>query len=407
MNRRAFWVLLACFATLFTSYLIRYSYGVMLPEMLPSLQITKAQAGVIYSSYFIAYSLASPALGLVSDRYKVRLLIPAFLAVMGVGAFLMSYASSVLTASLYFTLAGIGAAACWAPVVALAQRWASEKRRGVILAAIDVGSSVGVIAAGAAIPAIVVAHSWRTGWVSLGAVVLLVVVIDIALIRDRPAEKPSTGTLNLKASRQDTPVTIYQQFIRKKEFWLLGVAYLLTGFSILIPFAFLSTYMVQERAFSYESANLFIMMIGFGAMVGKPVMGMFSDRLGRIKMLLLCALMIGLGNACMVVSGGTQLLVISVLVFGWGYGSVWALYAACASDYFPRRVSGSIVGFWTLLLGIGSLASPVIAGWLADTTGTLTWGFYMAATGILLSIPLLLPVIRAPLDNSKRSGTSV
>jgi MFS family permease len=101
MSKRALAVLLACILTVFAAYAIRYSYGTLLPEMLPSMGITKAQAGTIYSSYFIAYTLLSPVMGIISDRYDVRILLAVFMAVMGCGTFLMLYASSILTASVF------------------------------------------------------------------------------------------------------------------------------------------------------------------------------------------------------------------------------------------------------------------------------------------------------------------
>jgi MFS family permease len=66
------------------------------------------------------------------------------------------------------------------------------------------------------------------------------------------------------------------------------------------------------------------------------------------------------------------------------------MYAAIASDYFSKEVAGGIIGLWTLLLGVGSLISPIIAGWLADTTGTLVWSFFLAMTGGVLSLILLI-----------------
>ncbi len=76
-------------------------------------------------------------------------------------------------------------------------------------------------------------------------------------------------------------------------------------------------------------------------------------------------------------------------------GAVWALYAAAASDYFAKSIAGSIIGLWTLYLGIGSILSPVIAGWIADTTGTLGWSFVLAMAGAIVSLLLLVPVWRA------------
>ena len=69
MDKRALGVLVACFCTVFTSYAIRYGYGVLLPEMLPDLAISKTEAGIIYASFFIAYTILSPLLGLLGDRY--------------------------------------------------------------------------------------------------------------------------------------------------------------------------------------------------------------------------------------------------------------------------------------------------------------------------------------------------
>ena len=65
----------------------------------------------------------------------------------------------------------------------------------------------------------------------------------------------------------------YLKLLRDSRFWLIGLAYLLTGFSILIAFAFLSTYAVQELAFSYEVATRLVTVIGIGAIVGKLTLG--------------------------------------------------------------------------------------------------------------------------------------
>jgi MFS family permease len=66
------------------------------------------------------------------------------------------------------------------------------------------------------------------------------------------------------------------------------------------------------------------------------------------------------------------------------------MYAALASDLFSKEYAGSIVGLWTVYLGVGSMLSPVIAGWVADVTGTLSWSFLTATVGALIGLILLL-----------------
>ncbi len=165
----------------------------LLPEMLLSLGISKTEAGVIFASYFVAYTVFSPVLGLLADRYNVRVLLTLFAVVLGAGTFLMTCSSSLVAASLFFALAGIGSSACWAPVIALAQRWISDRRRGMALAFIDVGSSLGIIVSSAAMPLLVTAYSWRMGWVSLGALAFLLAAINFLLVRNYPVDKSSLG----------------------------------------------------------------------------------------------------------------------------------------------------------------------------------------------------------------------
>ncbi len=393
MDRRLA-VLVACFCTIFTSYAVRYGYGILLPEMLPALAISKTEAGVIYASFFIAYTVFSPVLGLLGDRYNVRLLLTLFVATLGTGTFLMAYSSSIIQASLFFILAGIGSAACWAPTMALAQRWTSDKHRGKTLAFIDVGSSLGIVGTSTAVPMIATAHNWRAGWMSLGALGFAVAAINLLAVRSHPGEQSKLRQKRLGQHSGEPVSVIYMRLLRDIRFWLIGLAYLLTGFSIIIPFTFLSTYAVQELAYPYEAATRLITVIGIGAIVGKVTLGPLSDKVGRIRVMMLCALLIAGGSLGMAYGQGIRLTVFTA-IFALGYGTVWSMYAASASDYFSKESSGSIVGLWTVYLGIGSILSPIIAGWIADTTGTLSWSFILAAAGAVISLFLLAPMWRA------------
>ncbi len=398
MNKRALAVLVACFFTVFISYAIRYGYGVLLPEMLPSLAMSKTEAGVIYSSFFIAYTVFSPLLGLLGDRYNVRLLLTLFVATLGAGTFLMAYASSLIQASLFFALAGIGSAACWAPVMALAQRWTSDKHRGKTLAFVDVGSSLGIIGNSTIVPMIVTANSWRAGWMSLGAFGFVVALLNFIMVRSNPEEQSTLRQTGTRQYKGEPVRVIYMRLLRDIKFWFIGLAYLFTGFSILIPFTFLSTYAVQELAFPYETAARLVTVIGIGAMAGKLSLGPLSDKVGRIKVMMLCALLIAAGSLGMAY-GQSLTLILFIVIFGLGYGALWAMYAASASDYFSKESAGSIVGLWTLYLGIGSILSPILAGWIADITGTLAWSFVLAAGGGVISFLLLVPVWRMSSDS--------
>lgn len=394
MSKRAVAIIIAGFFTVFISFAVRYSYGLLLPHMLPSLAISKTQAGVIFSSYFIAYTVFSPILGLLADRYDARFLLTLFVAILGIGALLMSYSSSVINASLFFTLAGIGHSACWVPVVALIQRWVSDKRRGIALAFVDVGSATGIAIWSAAMPLIVAAFSWRSGWVSLGVFAFLIAGMNSLLVKSHPDEK-SSPQRPMAARYNSEPIrTTYIRLLHDGKFWLIGLSYLLIGFTVVIPFTFLSTYATQELMMPYETATRLIAVIAISGVIGKLVLSHLSDTLGRIKILMLCSLLAAVGSLGMSYLRGFLTLNLSTAIFGLGYGALWPVYAASASDYFSKKSAGSVVGLWTLYLGVGSTISPIIAGWAIDSTGKYGWAFILAMISAVMSLLLLLPMAK-------------
>ena len=391
MNRRTVAIIIAGFFTVFIAFAIRYAYGLLLPEMLPALAISKTQAGVVYSSYFIAYTLFSPVLGLLADRYDTRFILTFFVGILGLGAFLMSYSSSVNNASLFFALAGFGHSACWAPVVALIQRWVSDKRRGIALAFTDIGSASGIAVWSALLPLIVASYNWRTGWTSLGMFAFLVAMMNFMLVRGHPEQASSSHDPTSTRFIHETVRETYKRLLYNPTFWLIGLSYLAIAFSILIPFTFLSIYVSQGLGMPYEDATRLIAVIAIAGVLGKLVLGHLSDTFGRIRVMMLCGALVAAGCLGLAYFQTYLILVLCTFIFGIGYGAIWPVYAASAADFFSKGSAGSVVGVWTIYLGIGSMLSPVITGWTIDATGGYAWAFILAMISAIISLLLLLP----------------
>src|SRR4030042_5234545 len=101
-------VLLSGFITLFIAYSIRIgAYSVLLPEMIKDLHLTKAQAGMIKSSFSTTYLIFAPLMGWLTDRIGGRKVISFFCLFWGGGALLMGKADSFITAPLFYTLVGV------------------------------------------------------------------------------------------------------------------------------------------------------------------------------------------------------------------------------------------------------------------------------------------------------------
>ncbi|MBP1697199.1 MAG: major facilitator superfamily 1, partial [Deltaproteobacteria bacterium] len=359
MTKRTIGVIVAGFFTLFIAFSIRYSYGLILPYMLPSLAISKTEAGVIFSSYFITCTLLAPVFGTLADRFDTRVILTMFVAVLGVGAYLMSFSSSVIQACIFFAMVGIGHSACWAPVVTVVMRWVSQKRRGIIISIVDLGSTAGIAVCGLMIPVIIGGSSWRTVWVSLGITAFVVAGMNFFLVRSHPQGQPGTQDPENEQKVQVPVKEAYKTIFRDSKFYLIGFSYLFISFSILIPFIFLATYATQELRIPYASAAGLLVVIAITGAMGKLILGYVSDRVGRIKIMMLCGLLTASGTLGMAYAQKLSMLFIFSMIFGIGYGTLWPVYAASARDLFPKNYSGSIIGLWTLFHGLGSIISPV------------------------------------------------
>lgn len=394
MMGRTIGVIIAGFFTLFIAFSIRYSYGLILPYMLPSLAISKTEAGIIFSSYFITSTLLAPLFGMLGDRFDSRLILTIFVAILGIGSYLMSFSSSVIQACIFFGLVGIGHSACWAPVVTVVMRWVSQKRRGMIISIVDLGSTAGIAVWSIIIPLIIQGFNWRTVWVSLGITALVVAGMNFFLVRSHPPIQPGTYTQN--EQKIQIPIKeAYKKIFQDSKFYLIGFSYLLISFSILIPFTFLATYATQELMIPYASAASLLVAVAITGAIGKLVLGYASDKVGRLRIMMLCGLLTASGTLGMAIVQKLPMLFIFSMIFGVGYGTIWPVYAASARDLFHRDYSGSVIGLWTLYHGLGSIVSPTLSGWIIDVTNSYHWAFILAMSCSLVSLLLLLPVTKS------------
>src|ERR1035437_304307 len=131
----------------------------------------------------------------------------------------------------------------------------------MVLAFVDAGSTLGVMAAGSVVPLIVAHSSWHLGWMSLGILGMVLGVVDFIMIRSYPRSAAKTSSPKSE-TREKVPGPAYRKLFGDRRFWFIGLAYLFTGFAVMVPFTFISTYAMQERAFSYNAAPGLVTLVG-------------------------------------------------------------------------------------------------------------------------------------------------
>lgn len=392
------WVILAtCFVNLFINYSVRLGYGVVLPEMIRTLGFGRAAGGSIYNSYLFSYIALTPVTGYLTDRFGARSVITSCCLILGLGVLLMGTINTLWMACLFYAIAGLGATGMWAPVITVVQRWFSPNRRGLALGILSTGYGLGFATMGATFPWIVHHFNWRYAWYFLGAGALAMVLVNGLLLRSDPENSGYIpwGQMNESSSISETGAITYTKsnpfslVFKNIRFWLIGLSYFSISYSLYGITTFMVDYARYQIGLPLEKASLLATVHGFSQIVGVLTILPLSDYLGRKRTIIISNSFI---TACLIgilfIGNSWGMLFILVGIMALFYGATFPLYGACAGDYFPRDVMGTVIGAWTPLYGLGAILVHWVTGILRDTTGIYDHAFIinaaMAAAGLFL-----------------------
>jgi sugar phosphate permease len=393
------WIILAtCFFDLFINYSVRLGYGVVLPEMIRSLGFTRTAGGSIYNSYLFCYIAITPFTGYLTDRLGARWVITACSFILGIGVLLMGTITSLWMACVFYAIVGLGATGMWTPVITVVQRWFSPHRRGLALGILSTGYGLGFATMGAAFPWIVHHYSWRHAWYFLGVAALAMVLANGFFLRRDPesagyepwgrkAEPLDADPGPAEMSAVRTPLS---RVLKNVRFWLIGLSYFSMAYSLYGITTFMVDYAKYQLGMPMEKASLLATVHGFAQVVGVLTILPLSDVLGRKKTILLSNTFIAASLFSILIAGDSwTLLFILVGILALFYGVTFPVYGACAGDYFPRDVMGTVIGAWTPFYGMGAILSHWVTGYLRDSTGAYHQAFLTNAAAAVIGLFLI------------------
>jgi MFS family permease len=119
-----------------------------------------------------------------------------------------------------------------------------------------------------------------------------------------------------------------------------------------------------------------------------------SDYVGRKRTIIISNSFI---TACLIgilfTGNSWKTLFILVGIMALFYGATFPLYGACAGDYFPKDVMGTVIGAWTPMYGLGAILVHWITGILRDTTGIYDYAFIINA-GMAVAALFLICLVK-------------
>jgi sugar phosphate permease len=325
-------------------------------------------------------ALVLPLIGPLLDRRGSRLVLSFAILVNGAALLLLSLTPSLLVFYLLFCIARMN----WAGpfdlgIYGALSNW-FVSRRTFAASIATLAQMLGLVAM-PLIAQFAIAHDgWRAGWLVLGAVVLLVGFIPVALLLVRRPEDmglapdravPAAAQAGASATARAEPSFSRRQALRTSSFWLLMLFTVLI-YPVQAGVSLHQASHLVRRGLDPNTAALIVSSFSFASAMATIACG-FLPRHWPIRIpLALSGLFATLGTWLMPNINSAADGYLCAGLFGAAMGSMLTLLPVAWADYFGRANYGAIRGLALSGQVLAQATGPLISGMLYDWTGSYT-----------------------------------
>jgi len=332
-------------------------------------------------------ALLGPALGWLLDRFGPRVFVRAGVVLFGLGLMALSRIDTLPAFYACFVLIALGTGFCgFFPLNVAIIHW-FERSRARAMSSMSLGLAFG----GIVVP--LVAWSLQTqGWraTALGSGILAIVIgLPLAsMIYNRPEDKgevvdgdsPETG-VRATGDAPESPARDFtaREAVRTPAFWLLSFGH---GFALFVVHAVTVhaiAHLKEGLGYTLEQAALVISLVTLSQVGGVMVGWSIGDRYDKRLIAAACMLMHMTGLLMLTYAVNAAMVFAFALLHGVAWGVRGPFMQALRADYFGRSAIGMILGLSFLIIMIGQIGGPMIAGLCADLTGDYRLGFTLLA----------------------------
>jgi MFS family permease len=194
-----------------------------------------------------------------------------------------------------------------------------------------------------------------------------------------------------------------REAIRTGAFWLVSLGH---GSALLVVSAVLVhmvTHVTERLGYSLAQAATVVALLTVSQIAGHLGGGWAGDRVSKRAIAAGC--MVGHAAALLLLATASAywMVIAFAVLHGLAWGTRGPLMAAIRADYFGSAAFGTISGASSMVAMLGMMGGPLVAGILADRTGSYRPGFTVLAVLAFLGAFYFL-LARRPPPPSPRSG---
>lgn len=387
-NRDKIGLVLVTIATMrfFYSFGLSSVFNALEPYIALDFHLSATMMGFTSSLFFYAEAALVIPAGLMLDRLSPRKITSIALLLSVGGVVMMAYAHDMTALIIARLFMGVGAGLQFSGCVRIVVNWLDTQfiARGMSIV-VALGIFGGVIAQ-APFAYAIERLGWREAVLCVATVGLLIIIIAYIFVPDHPKDyKLSDAAANINA------LSIFKRFklvFLKKQNILCGLYVSLLNLPLfMLGAVWGASYLVAVNGVSELEASSICAMIFIGAIVGTPLFGMLSDRMGSrtqpIRYGAFLSLLLVLG---MIFFKTNNFWLLNFLYFLLGFitsSQIIAFPTVIESN--SKGISSSATSIISIISILGGGISQPIFGWIVSGFGYRA-AFWMLPTAFALSL---------------------
>jgi MFS family permease len=327
----------------------------LLPDYVDQFGLSHAEAGVLAAAYAAGTLLASLPAGLVATWVGPRRTVIGGLLLLGISSVVFGLAENIVLLDAARFTQGVSGALIWAGALTWLITATPPERRGSVI-----GTALGTAVAGALIGPILGAGAGEVGTeVVFGAVLGIAVILAVAASRLPEAGQPERQPL------RDVAATILTRPILTATAFVAVPSLMFGAVEVLVPLR------IDELGGGHVAiAGGFV---AGAALEGglAPVVGRYSDRIGRRLPFVVGIAVCGLAMVGLAVAQALDVVLASLIVGSLGAGICFtpALTTLSETADASRLHQGFAAGLSNMAWAAGQTAGAVAGGGVASLTG--------------------------------------
>jgi len=401
----------------FITYIDRVNISVAGPFIKEEFGLTATQLGIVFSAFAYPYAAMQIIGGWCADRFGPRIVLTILSIIWAIATILCGFAWGVTSLLIFRFILGVGEGGAFPTATRAFTFWLPATERGFAQGITHSFARLG----GAVTPPIVLGismlYGWRESFIILGVISIAWTILFVWYFRDTPllhkgvSEKElkeiSTDTRKMRFSPSVTKKTPWAEMIRKM--WLVTFVDFCYGWSLWVFLTWLPSYLKDARGFDLKQLALFTALPLMAGVIGDTLGGVVSDqilkRTGNLKLARRLMLVIGMGGSLIfilpVVSATDPLVAVALLSASFFFleltnAVLWSLPIDIAGSY-----AGTAGGMMNTGFGVAGMISPVVFGYLIETTGSYQIPFFVSAA--LLGVGVIAALFIDPTNKLKDS----